>query len=204
MKFGPTFFKTTSLCAFIAGILAVVEWLMMYHVHLEIDRGSLVLGENYFTIAYLWIIAIFSFFMITSYWGITGKKMETTPGLATTGFLFIFTYFVISIITSSIHLFHTGVFELITGLECFSLICYVVGAFLFFLATWKGRGIEKIVSLFFLLQLIVFVHWLVFRHFEPYPDAWFSTMLDVTRILHGFVTATFYFLAGTWLWIKAK
>jgi hypothetical protein len=223
MSFSDKFFKTTAVCAFIGGVLIVVLWLMSFgfKAPTDIDSAMALTGNNMAS-AYLWIGAITLFFSIVSMWGIAAKKIGAAAGLATTGFLFMFADFVMELISYGIILFPwntaaeayaaaddaskaimktnvlAGLYGLSWGIMVFGMFCVIIGFVLFGLATWKGKGIEKLVSIFFFLSVIAMVL------YGFMPAITIELLANLITWLCPLIYAAAYLLVGAWLWKGTK
>lgn len=178
MSFSSSFYKTIAVCAAISGLLFVIMWILGLTFVPPINtEGMMTLTENAVYPWYLLSHTIGIFFLLATFLGITAKKLDKATGLAVSGFVFTFAYFLLQLVSNGIKfkfLYEAAVsgdkykyinvdlkpyhLENLHGLiGVFSpacMLCALVALLLYGFATWRGKGLERIVSIFFLLGFI--------------------------------------------------
>lgn len=220
MKFSNKFFRTVAVCAIITGVLFVVYWLLQfgYTAPKSAEQAIALIGNALFTWVQ-WIDFIVAFFVIVALWGVAGKRFSASTGLVGTGFIFFIIYFIPALILSSMSIFTfnygwarsyiketdeavksmlmtnmSGFFHWFPAFIFVALIGYLVGSFLYGMATWKGAGIEKLVSIFFFIVFIGHLLWAI--GFYGSLD-WLASIMEWILLP---IVAIQMFLIGAWLW----
>ena len=222
MHFSDKFFKTTGLCAAITGILVVILMLLQFgYAYPENLEEMIALQDNavYTTIQWLYFATVF--LSLVALWGVAAKKLKTAAGLAATGFIFILVDILneLNVVSTEIFSFnytwaakyaaetdgaiksslmsHMSYFYDTYGAVMFvGLIGFLVGTFLFGLATARGTGIEKIVSLFFFLTFIAVILWAVSMYWAV---GW---LMGIMYWILPIVMALLFFAIGSWPWCR--
>lgn len=221
MKLSVNYYKTAGVCAFIVGILGVIWWLLTFGYTAPANLEEMIAMMDDFAYTTTdWCILLMLMIGLPVSWGVVGKKLESAPGLVTVGFFFFLTFGIIDQVYRALRIFTfnygwaaaytaegataeakeelmeqmTGFYSMLPALYFVIIVSAVVGAFLYFLATWKGTGIEKGASIFYLLVAVgmfllgvgIFGQqaWLLSILHYLYPIPWFVVM----------------FMVGTWFW----
>lgn len=223
MNVSTNFLKTSAVCAFICGVLMII-WFLTYFGHgmptsLE---DTIALQDNVAYTVYQWTIFVALLLGLVAILAIAGVKKEATPGLATVGFFAFFIACIMELIVRAIEIFAVnynwaaayvaegteeavrtaawtnmfGFYDIKYALFFIVFVAFVIGLFLYFLATWKGTGNEKGSSIFFLLTAIGMLLFLIGIYGM---QAWLlAIMIWIVPILW----AILYFIVGAWLWQK--
>lgn len=220
MNFSNKFFKTAAVCSIIAGVLIIIYWLLQFGFTSPTSvEDAIAMMDNAVVTWAQWIDFILIFFVIVVLWGVAGKRLSTSTGLVGTGFIFFIIYFIPSLILSSMSIFTfnygwaskyvketdeavrsmlmtnmTGFYNWFPAVVFVALIGYLVGVFLYGMATWKGAGVEKIVSIFFFLVFIGHLLWAI--GFYGNLD-WLISIMEWIVLL---IAAVLMFLISAWLW----
>jgi hypothetical protein len=216
MTFSSNFFKTTSICAFVSGVLFVIIQRLLWTSGAPMNADELVaiMRDRPTYTWHLWGHFINEFFVIIVFWAVTAKKIDKAAGLVTTGFFFAFASFVFFLLSLGIRLFALAkaiarldpihavlTNDLILSLSgvvyvliLSGLICSLIAFLLYGIATWNSIGIEKAVSVFFFANFICFIFYLIGLSFA---QDWFSHL--VIRTVYIVTAITMFIIAG-WLW----
>jgi len=215
MNFSTNFFKVTSVCAIISGVLFVITWLLFFTFTLPMNLDDVIaVSDNPAYTWWLWIYCINVFFIITAFWGVAAKKMDTATGLVTTGFFFAFAYFIVVLLSFGIRLFPlskaiagwdhvdevmktdllSSLFGLAGVLTLACIICILIAFVLYGIATWTGTGLEKLVSIFFFLCFICLALYTIGSFFS---QVWlYLLMVWICYIVYAIAM----FIVAGWLW----
>lgn len=222
MNFGPGFFKTTSACAGLSGILGTVSLLLAIAMSFSpSDTNSHLVSLQ---IARSWIMLGMNFFVIAALWGIAGMKMETKAGLVISGFLFFMVDFIIEIIIQSTELFTvkynwiaklaeetneaakavlenriSTLHDLVGALAMITFMSLIFGTFLYALATWQGKRLEKSISIMFLFSFILLLLWIFLGNIGTL--GWLTTVIRWSILA---IWPTLFFLIAIRLWRDGK
>lgn len=221
MNFSTNFFKTTSVCAIIAGILVLILWLLQFAYAAPATlEDEIALQDNavYTTSAWFHLAALF--FALVALWGAAAMKMDSAAGLATTGFIFVLFDFLPGAVMNSMGIFTfnynwaaryaaeetaadvksmlmtnmSGFYDAYGGIIFVGLVSFLIASFLYGLATARGAGIEKVVSLFFFL---IFISLLLLAVGMYGAQTWLT---ELVRWIVPLIWAALLFLIGAWLW----
>jgi len=220
MTFSSNFFKTTSICAFVSGVLFVIIQLLLWKsgAPVNIDELVAIMRDRPTYTWHLWGHFINEFFVIIVFWAVTAKKIDKAAGLVTTGFFFAFASFIFFLLSLGMRLFALAkaiarldrvdavlrpvqTNDLLLSLSgvlyvliLSGLICSLIAFLLYGIATWNSIGTEKLVSVFFFANFICFIFYLIGLSFA---QAWlFHLMIRTVYI----VTAITMFIIAGWLW----
>lgn len=205
MKFGKTFFRLMGICAFLTAALQLICWVLSksFTFPLNFNEHVAMMSNPYYP-AQMYAVVISLFFTLPVYWGITAKKMNTHAPIVLTAFIFMIIWWILDMMNHSLRLFFVhndlvvsyshatseivkiniqslynhmdGIFR---SLAFPRIPLILVGTFLYFLATWRGRGLEKIVSVLllitFLQEILYFVNYNVgltwlFQIIDPFHE----------------------------------
>jgi hypothetical protein len=219
MKFGRIFFRLMGICAFIAAVLDIVSWILSRFITYPsnfTEHIAILSNPNY--PAQIYVIIISLLFALPVYWGITAKKMDTHASTVLIAFIFILIWWLLDTVNHSLRLFFVHN-ELIVGYAnatsevaknnirfiyehmdgIFKSLAFariplnLCGTFLFFLATWRSKGLEKIVSV---LLLISFLQGILYFVIYNVGLTWIFPIIDP---YHEFVTVPEFLAIGAWL-----
>lgn len=219
MSFSSNFFRFVSTCAFIGGILLITTMILSFGFELpkNIDKTIDLYGNNLAT-WYMFLNGIFLFFYIVSFWGVTAKKLNAVPGLATTGFIFALADFILEKISYAIIIYPwndavkawteaedsvkstlksnllTGLHGTIEGVFSAAMGLLIIALFIYGVLTWKGAGLEKLAGILFFLSFVSII---------LYGIAWNTTVdwfLTAMNVACPIVLALTFFTIGSWLW----
>jgi len=221
MNVSTNFLKTSAVCAFICGVLMIIWFLTYFGYSMPTSlEDNIALQDNVAYTIYMWAILAALFFGLVVMLAVAGVKKGATPGLATTGFFFVFIAGLVNMILRVIEIFAVnygwaaayaaeeteeavrtaawtnicGFFGMRYALFFLVFLAFVIGLFLYFLATWRGTGNEKGASIFFLLTSIGMLLFLIGIYGM---QAWLlAIMIWIVPILW----AILYFIVGAWLW----
>ena len=209
-----------AICAFAAGILAVLVWIMPYaYPKAGTLKEQIALYDDPIFSARLWCSLALLFFQFLALWGVTAAKINNKPGLATTGFIFFLIHFLVELFPLSFEIFtirhnwianltQAGEGAVIAGvaekLQVFYdvstanipliLISMLSGCLLLGSATWRNTGLERAVSVLFFIQFVSLLLWTV-----GYYGAleWLSSSIHFIVLTSWFVL---FFAISAWLW----
>ncbi len=206
MDFGKTFFRLMGICSFVTAALQIISWILSksFTFPLNFNEHVAMMSNPYYP-AQMYAVVISLFFTLPVYWGITVKKMNTHAPFVLTAFIFMIIWWISDMMNHSLRLFFVhndlvvsyshatseiakiniqslynhmdGIFR---SLSFARIPLILVGTFLYFLATWRGRGLEKIVSILllitFLQEILYFVNYNVgltwlFEIIDPFHEA---------------------------------
>jgi len=88
----------------------------------------------------------------------------------------------------------SGFFDLAGGLMFIGTVSFAIGSLLFGIATWKGTGLEKALSAFLFLVVIVEIL-SVIGHYGN--QAWLASAL---MIVSPIVWVVVFFVSAAWFW----
>ena len=220
MNFKDSFFKSMAICSLLAGILGGLALALDFGYESAGDFDyQMELKDNPFYIGRSWIVLIMMVFTLLAFWGTTAAKLDKAAGLATTGFIFFFVYCFINICTSALGIFTinnnwaqrymsttdgavrtlmqnqiSGLQSILAGFVFVILLTLCAGTLLHGMATWKGRTLEKIASVFFLLNFVTALLWSI-----AFYAGWGwlkDPMTWATRILWIIL----FLVIAIWLW----
>jgi small-conductance mechanosensitive channel len=220
MTFSQNFFKSTSICSFIVGVLILIALLLSfgYTTPTNIEE-EIALQDNTAYTTGQWIHLLAVFLAVAAIWGLVAMKMNTAAGLVTTGFIFFMIDIIPSLVFNSMQIFTFnyswtkelaettdeavsarlmtnlhGLYDTGGGILFIALLSFMVGAVLFGLATWKGTGLEKIVGIFFFLVFLADLLWAI-GSFGG--QEWLSGIMEW---ISPIVAIILFFVMGAWLW----
>lgn len=220
MIFSQRFFKTASLAAFPGGVIIFVFQALQfsYPAPASLEETIALLGNPAYNAAQ-WLHFALIFCMLVTILAVAAKKIDSATGLVTTGFIFFLIDFFSTLLYNSTQLFtiHLNWLprlaaarseaekadilakisfynDLTPALFVLIFIGATVGMALYGIATWKGRGLEKVVSVLF---LIAFAGNLVLGvgYYGAQPLL-VAAIGPVVSVVLGALLA----LIGAWLW----
>ncbi len=219
MKFGKTFFRLIGICSFITAAVGIISWILSksFTFPLNFNEHVAMMSNPYYP-AQMYSVVIALFFALPVYWGITAKKMNTHAPIVLTAFIFLIIWWISDMMNHSLRLFFVhndlvvnysqatseiakiniqslykhmdGIFQ---ALAFMRIPLILVGTFLFFLATWRSRGLEKIVSILFFIS---FLHGILFFIIYNVGLAWLFEIIDP---YYEFVSVPTDLAVGAWL-----
>ena len=195
MQFSRKYFVGTAVCAFAAATLAITVMLLQLGIPRPAGvEETAALAGHPLHVASLWINLAVVFFMLPTLWGIAAFKLRTAAGAATAGFVFFLPDFCATFLYNSLQLFtangiwlrlqsiaDTAQRELLLerigflndvyqALFFLILMGATVGALLFGIAWWRGRGIERWVSVgYFIAAAINLSRCVAYYASIPFP-----------------------------------
>jgi hypothetical protein len=219
MKFDRTFFRLVGICAFIAAALDIVSWILSRFITYPSsfsEHLAILSNPNY--PAQIYVIIFSLLFALPVYWGIAAKKMDTHASTVLMAFIFIAIWWLLDTVNHSLRLFFVHN-ELVVGyanatseyaknnirflyehkdgilrsLAFARIPLSLVGTFLFFLATWRSKGLEKIVSIFLLIS---FLHGVLYVLIYNFGLTWIFPIVDP---YYEFVSVPEFIAIGAWL-----
>ena len=222
MNFSNNFFKSMSVCAVVGGILMIIYLLLSFGYTIPANlEEEIALQDNTAYTTAQWIHLALLLLFVATFWGVVGKKIDTAAGLATTGFIFCMIDLLPNMVFNSIQIFgfnynwaskyaeatdeavkaglmaKMGFFyDASYAVMFLFFVGWLIGLFLFGLATWKGKGMEKVVSIFFFLVFLAEL--LMFIGFFG-RIAWLGGLIMLFWIA-VIALAILFFLVGAWLW----
>ena len=220
MKFDATFFKIASVCAIISSITTFLLWFLPfgYSQPSNLDE-RIALHTNPFYMGRLWVNFAHIYFALIAYWAVVAKKSSESAGFVSLGFIFFLIWGITELMGVSVLIFALN-YEwrktlasqpdeaartmLLTNINAFNdvwnalffllLIAFLLGTLFYGLALWKGKGLERILSICFLLAVPL----TLFIIADGYGGlTWFSLL--VTWIYPALQPIS-RFLLGVWLW----
>lgn len=220
MNFSPVFFKATAFLAVIIVLTAIVSWVISFWIPSATDvteQAALLKNPLYAFRQWLWFPLPFLF--LFTYLGITMKRFDTAPGLCITGFIFFFFRSMIDLVLNSVSLFalnskwipqaakeieessgttfvsQVNLFQDISAALLVPLfLCILLGSLVYGLATWKGSGLDKIVSVLFFVACLDLLLWSLISFGG---QAWLAPILNPVR---PFLTPVRFTSIAFWLW----
>ncbi len=219
MEFGKTFFRIMGICAFASAVFQSISWVLAKSFIYPADFNEHVaMISNPYYPAQMYVILLSLFFHLPVYWGMTVKKINTHASIVLTAFILILIWWLLDMINHSLRLFFIhndlilGYFQatneitksviqagykhmdgIFRALAFARIPLILVGTFLYYLATWRGRGLEKIVSIFL---LITFIHEILY--FINY-NVGLTWLFDIIDPFHEFVAVPTLLAIGAWL-----
>lgn len=219
MNFSNGFFKTMSVCSYLAGLLVLVFLLLNLCYPAPSGVADLIeLQGNLAFRAALWTNLVIMFFVLASFWGVAARKINSAPGLATTGFIISLIDFLPGMILNSTQIFTVQVwaeraaltsdeaeraqflsnigtlYASMSGLMFLMFVGALVASILLGTATWKGDGTEKVVGFFYFFLAAG----TVMRGAGAYGGLrWLS---GITAWAVPVVAGILFFAIGVWLW----
>jgi hypothetical protein len=219
MKFGRTFFRIMGICAFVAAALDVVSWILSRFITYPTNFSehlAILSNPNY--PAQIYVIIFSLLFALPVYWGIAAKKMDTRASIVLVAFIFISIWWLLDTLNHSLRLFFVhndlvvgyanatstiakdnigflyehmdGIFK---SLAFARIPLSLAGTFLFFLATWRSKGLEKIASVFLLIS---FLHGILYVMIYNFGLTWIFPIIDP---FYEFVSVPEFIAIGAWL-----
>lgn len=215
--------RAASVCAFIFAL--AMTFAVLSRLHTPDPRTldeAVALSSNVVFNLRTWSQFLSFFFIMIAFWGVAVKKLETSFGLVIIGFVFCAVFVLLELFTRSIDLFvaggslattyasetndlaktalrinfdlvNSGIFALYFPL----LTAHMLGSCFFGLATWKGVGLEKFVSVLFLINALR----LSLRLMQMYgSQSWLAGVNRWTYVVLIFLFSSL----GVWLWDKKK
>ncbi len=219
MEFGKTFFRIMGICAFASGALQIISWILVgfFTYPMNINEHASMVSDPHYP-AQMYVIVLSLFFHLPVYWGMTIKKMNTHASTVLTAFILIIIWWLLDLVNHSLRLFFVhndlvvsythatsdiaksiikeaynhmdGIFR---ALAFARIPLILVGTFLYFLATWRSRGLEKIVSV---LLFISFLHGILFFVNYNVGLTWLYEIIDP---YYEFVAVPTLLAIGAWL-----
>lgn len=220
MNFSQPFFRTTAICSFAAAILLIALSLLQASITVPANPGEIAEAlKNPAYLISLWLNFALVFLVLITMWGVAAKKMSSSAGLATMGFIFLSIDFISTLLyhTSRIFTFHFNwatrfametdekvksdilakmsfYNDLMPALFFLIIFGSAIGMLLFGMATWHGKGIVKAVSVFFLLAAL--------NNFTQ-GIGYFASLNKLSGLvapISPFIITILLFVTGAWLW----
>lgn len=179
MTFSEKFYKATAACAALAALLMLAIWVMDFLTDTPgTMEDAVALVRHPVTPWFNSVCYVVLFFNIMAFWGVTAKKMDTRAGLAITAFIFagidiVFEFFISSLSlgpwAEAVHSYQAAdaamqatmkanllavYWGLYSAAYMVAVPCLLVSMLLYGLATWRGGGVTRLVSIFFFLAFI--------------------------------------------------
>lgn len=222
MSVSPRFFRVSAAVSLLAalGVLVAQFALTGYPSPASREQVAQLYVHPTFR-AQQWVILVQVFFMFLALWACTLKARRVAPGLLLTGFLFFVFWQVLELLPRSVELFAISYSwapqlvasqnpaeqaELLTAMERTGELLgaagyarravWALGHLTFGLAFWRGAGVMKAMSAFFLLNAL---RLLLRMAGEATGLSWMSSL---SGGLVGFVAAMvpLFLLMAWWLW----
>jgi hypothetical protein len=224
MKFGKTFFRLMGICAFVTAALQFICWVLSksFTFPLNFNEHVAMMSNPYYP-AWMYAVVISLLFALPVYWGITVKKKNTHAPIVLTAFIFMAIWWILDMMNHSLRLFFVHNELIVSYSQATSEIVKIniqslynhmdgifrslafpriplllVATFLYFLATWRSRGLEKIVSVFLLFKVLLAIAFFVIYNVGL---TWLFQIIDP---FYEIVTVPGLLAIGAWLFFDAR
>lgn len=220
MQVSLNFFRTASVCALVYALVTIVSaWLMSQIPEPATFDETIALRDNTFNLLRSWATFLSFFFVIVAFWGVAVMKLKSSFELAILGFTFCLIFALIEMLYRSVELLavnggwaaryvsetdevvrtalrvNISAFGDITfALYFVILAAFMIGSFCYSLATWKGVGLEKLVSIVFLLNTVR----LLLRLMQMYGTQ--SWLAGLNSLIYAPIVVSLFIAIGVWLW----
>jgi hypothetical protein len=217
MKFSPDFFKATAVCSFGTALCVILTAIFMLLISEDVPGH-----EDTFFMATEWLRFASVFLGFMAIWGIAARKINSYPALAGTAAIFFMVWMVLALIFRSIRIFGNYytwqpaladnpdastkaildanvnfLSSMTDSIHIVILLCIIIGGTLLGLATFKGRGLERLSSIFLFLYALLGI----VRLFGDLGVEWGITSVS---FVYPYLRSLDRIVWGLWLWTSAK
>lgn len=220
MSFRPTFFRAAAVCAITSGVTTFLLWALPFGYAAPPDfEGQTALHANPFYMARLWVNFAHVFLALFAYWGAAARKITTSAGLVSAGFICFLIWAVTELMGVTVLIFAQNYTwrralaaqpdgatraALTANINAFGdvwdalffllLVAFLLGTLFYGLALRRGAGTEKVVGICFLLAVPLTLMIIA----DGYGGVgWFAPL--VTWVYPALQPVS-RFLLGVWLW----
>ncbi len=224
VHFSQRFFKVAAICAYASTAIWLTAWIATFFFDIPADmEADIALRGNFAMTLWAAMSIAFLFPLIVKMWGVAGMKMDTSAGLVLSGMFFVLGEFLTELIAWGVYLLAwdkgvvkylaesdvvmktalknnllTGLYDTSNSFAWVGAVCLIVWSLLFGMATWKGKSLEKVVSLFLFVTAI----WMMISLSGNYGGP--GWLIDWLPNFDHLIWAALNFFIGAWLWKGKK